>query len=252
MAPIITLTTDFGLRDTYVAEMKAVLISHCPSARIIDVTHEVPRHDILYGAFILERALTVFPAGTIHLAVVDPGVGGDRRILIVNIHQQIVICPDNGLITWAARRLQDAVPIELTWRPASASNTFHGRDIMAPVAGRLAAGLEVIDPAAPIVNPILLDVAPATRDARIGQIIYLDSFGNATSNIPSNAVHLAEAGSIFVGDRDVGPLRKTYSDVAPGQPLALIGSSDLLEISVREGSAAAQLQLKVADVVRLT
>jgi S-adenosylmethionine hydrolase len=250
MAPIITLTTDFGLGYCYVADMKAVLISHCPDVRIIDVTHEVPRHDILCGAFILERALTAFPAGTIHLAVVDPGVGSDRRILIVNIHQQIVICPDNGLITWAARRLNGAAAFELTWRPPQSSNTFHGRDIMAPIAARLAAGAKVIDVASPFADPVMIAIAPV--EARTGQIIYLDSFGNATSNFPSNAVHLADARSIFVRDLNVGPLRKAYSDVAPGEPLALIGSSDLLEIAVREGSAAAQLQLKVGDEVRLT
>src|SRR5438128_7780596 len=101
--PIITLTSDFGLVDSYVAAMKAVLIKHCPQARLIDVTHQVPRHDILCGSITLERAIDGFPPGTIHLAVVDPGVGTDRKILIIEIYRQIVVCPDNGLITWAWR-----------------------------------------------------------------------------------------------------------------------------------------------------
>jgi S-adenosyl-L-methionine hydrolase (adenosine-forming) len=138
--PIITLTTDFGTRDYYVAAMKAVLVRRCPDVRMIDITHQVPRHDILCGSITLERAIDGFLPGTVHLAVVDPGVGTDRRILIVEINQQTVVCPDNGLITWAWRRLGAARAYELTWRPPETSSTFHGRDIMAPVAAMLACG----------------------------------------------------------------------------------------------------------------
>src|SRR5438128_8242118 len=115
--PIITLTSDFGLVDSYVAAMKAVLIRHCPDARLIDVTHHVPRHDILCGAITLERAVDGFPPGTVHLAVIDPGVGTDRRILVARINQQTIVCPDNGLITWAWRRRGAGQAYELTWRP---------------------------------------------------------------------------------------------------------------------------------------
>src|SRR2546421_484338 len=132
--PIITLTSDFGLADFYVAAMKAVLIRHCPQARLIDITHQVPRHDILCGSITLERAVDGFPAGTVHLAVVDPGVGTDRRLLVTELHRQLVVCPDNGLITWPLRLHGPGKFYQITWRPTRQSSTFHGRDILAPVA----------------------------------------------------------------------------------------------------------------------
>jgi S-adenosylmethionine hydrolase len=251
MVPIITLTTDFGTRDSYVAAMKAVLLQNCPAARLIDITHDIPRHDILNGSINLERAVAAFPAGTIHLAVVDPGVGADRKILIANIHGQTIVCPDNGLIAWAWRRLDGGQTFELTWRPPAPSSTFHGRDIMAPIAAQLANGRPVQDIASPFADPVFLDIVPAPPSSLIGRVIYLDAFGNATTNIPADATRLAGARAIFVNGRNVGPLRTTYSDVAPGEPLALIGSSGLLEIAAREDSAAVQLHIKVGNEVRL-
>ena len=120
--PIVTLTTDFGSADFYAAAMKAVLIRHCPDVRLVDVTHHVPRHDILRGSITLERAVDAFPPGTVHLAVVGPGVGSSRKLLVVRIQSQIVVCPDNGLITWAWRRMGPGVARELTWRPAQSSD----------------------------------------------------------------------------------------------------------------------------------
>jgi S-adenosylmethionine hydrolase len=257
--PIITLTSDFGLRDYYVAAMKAVLIQHCPDARLIDVTHQVPRHDILCGSITLERAIDGFPKGTVHLAVIDPGVGTDRRILVVEINQQLVVCPDNGLITWAWKLhgigkpdLQVRVPraYELTWRPTNSSNTFHGRDVMAPVTGKLAAGQSLDSMTQPLADPVLLDIEPAP-DAR-GRIIHVDVFGNATTNIEHRLVRGVEVKNIKVKGKRLGKLRRTYWDVAPGKPLALIGSSGLLEIAVRDGDAARQLKLKVGDEVVLS
>src|SRR4051794_11149672 len=161
--PIVTLTTDFGTRDFYVAALKAVLVRQCPEARLIDVTHQVPRHDILCGSITLERAVDGFPPGTVHLAVIDPGVGTDRRILVARVNRQTVVCPDNGLISWAWRRLGPGEAYELTWRPERSSATFHGRDIMGPVAGMLAAGRDVAEFAKPISDPVLLDVSRAKR-----------------------------------------------------------------------------------------
>jgi S-adenosylmethionine hydrolase len=242
----VTLTTDFGLSDSYVAAMKAVLIKHCPQARLIDVTHQVPRQQILCGSITLERAIDGFPPGTVHLAVVDPGVGTNRRILIVEMNRQRIVCPDNGLITWPWRLHQPAKAYDLTWRPKISSNTFHGRDIMAPVAAKLAAGDAISTLARPIDNPILLDVAPTSTGR--GQIIHLDIFGNATTNIQS----FRNFKNIKVKGKKIGKLRRTYWDVAPGKPLALIGSSGLLEIAVRDGDAAKQLKLTVGDEVVLT
>jgi S-adenosyl-L-methionine hydrolase (adenosine-forming) len=250
--PIITLTTDFGLRDHYVAAMKAVLLRHCSDARLIDVTHQVPRHDILCASITLERAIDGFPAGTIHLAVVDPGVGTDRRILVAEINKQRIVCPDNGLITWAWQCHKHGAAYEVTWRPKQSSATFHGRDVMAPIAGRLAAGEPIGAFAKPIKDPILLDVVPACVDGdRRGQIIHIDAFGNATTNIAHDALRTIVFKDVKVKTKKIGKLRRTYWDVAPGKPLALIGSSGLLEIAVRDGDAAKELKLKVGDEVVL-
>jgi len=248
--PIVTLLTDFGTRDFYVSAMKAVLLRYCDDARLIDITHDVPRHDILCGSITLERAIDGFPPGTVHLAVVDPGVGTDRRILIAELKDQTIVCPDNGLITWPIRRLGPAKTYNLTWRPEKApSHTFHGRDIMAPAAGMLAAGRKILDLAEPIDDPILLDVAPARPRAQTACVIHIDQFGNATTNVGHEALAAFSNKIIRVRNQTVGKLRRTYWDVAPGKPLALVGSSGLLEIAVRDGSAAKSLKIKVGDEV---
>jgi S-adenosylmethionine hydrolase len=244
--PIITLTSDFGTRDSYVAQMKAVLLRHCPRARLIDITHEIAPQDIVAGSITLERAVYAFPPGTIHLAVIDPGVGGERKLLISNIARQTVVCPDNGLITWASRRLGPAQTFELTWRPASSSNTFHGRDIMAPAAGKIAAGMRLRNLSRPLAGPVLLNLDLSTTG--VGQVIHIDHFGNATTNLPGP---LTGASTVHVRGKRLGALRRTYSEVLRGKPLALVGSSGLIEVAVREGSAAEKLKLKIGDEVRL-
>jgi len=249
--PMITLTTDFGLTDSYVASMKAVLLREAQEARLIDVTHQVPRHDVLCGSITLERAIDGFPPGTIHLAVVDPGVGSDRRMLVCQLNRQFVVCPDNGLITWPTRRHGPMQAYEITWRPGRFSDVFHGRDIMAPVAGMLAAGKSVASVSRRVDDPILLDVAPVHRNDRHGQVIHIDHFGNATTNVPFDVVRDAPMRVVRVKGKSVGRLRRTYSDVTPGDPLALIGSSGLLEIAVRDGSAAQMLKLRVGDEIVL-
>lgn len=245
-SPIITLTTDFGTRDSYVAEMKGVLLYYCPEARLVDITHEIPPYDIVAGSLALERAMCSFPPKTIHLAVVDPGVGGPRKLIVCTLGKQTVVCPDNGLITWAWLRRGPGKAFELTWRPASASATFHGRDIMAPVAGMLASGKLLSTLTSPSADPVLLDLAP--DDSGAGRVLHIDHFGNAVTNVPG-----ASVGKRIVRIRQqlIGTVRGTYSDVAPGNLLALIGSGGLLEIAVREGSAAVKLNLKVGDAVQL-
>jgi len=244
--PIVTLTTDFGLEDWYVAAMKAVLLSHAPAARLVDVTHTIPPGDIVKASITLERAVAAFPPATIHLAVIDSGVGSDRRALIVRIHQQLVICPDNGLITWAIRRLGPFEAFQITWKPSTTSQTFHGRDLFAPVAGMLASYRAILDLAKPIDAPVLLDLDLSTGPT--GQIIHIDHFGNATTNISASAA--PPSAMIRVANLTLPRLR-TYSDVAPGQPLALIGSSDLLEVAVRNGSAAKSLSLRISDPITI-
>jgi S-adenosylmethionine hydrolase len=249
--PIVTLTSDFGLSDHYVAAMKGVLVREFPLARLIDVTHNVPRHDVLCGSITLERAIDGFVSGTTHLAVVDPSVGTDRRIIVARIRKQHVVCPDNGLVTWAWRVHGGGEAYEVTWRPKNASNVFHGRDIMAPVAAWLARGEDLKSFAKPIEDPVLLDLAPADVNQARGRIIHIDHFGNATTNIRLDALRAAPAVNVKVNRRTIGKLKRTYWDVAPGKPLALIGSSGLLEIAVRDGSAKDDLNIRVGDDVAL-
>lgn len=249
--PLITLTSDFGLRDSYVSAMKAVLIRQCPEAHLIDVTHLVPRHDILCGSITLERAVDGFPPGTIHLAVVDPGVGTDRRLIVVECNRQLVVCPDNGLITWTWRLHPRSRAHEIKWKPVRHSETFHGRDILAPIAGMLAAGEALDRLARPIDDPTLLDVAPVPRSQFTGRIIQIDAFGNAITNFSHEHLPRNRAIEVRMKGRKLGRIRRTYGDVAPGESLALISSAGLLEIAVRDGSAASQLKVKVGDAVSI-
>ncbi len=248
--PIVTLTSDFGLSDWYVAVMKGAILRQCPTAVLIDVTHNVRPGDVLCGSITLERAIDGFGPGTIHLAVVDPGVGTNRRILATQINDSLVVCPDNGLITWAWHRRGPGKAGELIWRPKTkASDTFHGRDIMAPVAGMLASGTPVAGLMRPIDDPILIDVAPAEPPVRSGRVIHIDHFGNATTNITRESLRSIARLTVRVARKRVGRFKRTYFDAAPGCPLALFGSSGLVEIAVRDGSAAKQLGLRVGDPV---
>jgi S-adenosyl-L-methionine hydrolase (adenosine-forming) len=250
--PIVTLTTDFGLSDAYVAAMKGAILRESPSAVLVDVTHNVPPGDVLCGSISLERAVDGFGAGAVHLAVVDPGVGTDRRILLVQMRGSIVVCPDNGLITWAWRRLGPGAASELIWRPRmKVSDTFHGRDIMGPVAGMLASGKDPAELARVIDDPILLDFAPAVRPVKTGRVIHIDHFGNATTNIARDSLKSIDRLAVKIGRKRVGRVKRTYVDAPPGCALALFGSSGLLEIAVRDGSAAKALRLRVGDKVVL-
>lgn len=247
---MVTLTTDFGLEDWYVAAMKAAVLRCCGRARLVDVTHGVRRGDIVGGSICVERAVDAFGAGTVHLAVVDPGVGTGRRLLIAKIKEQLVVCPDNGLITWAWRRQGGGVTYELTWRPERVSETFHGRDIMGPAAGMLAGGSATAEELGRLVDdPVLLDMAPVKPPGRAGRIIHLDRFGNAMTNILEETVRAVPEARVRVGGRDIGRLRRTYAEVGHGEPAALIGSSGLLEIAVRDGSAEEKLGLCMGDEV---
>jgi S-adenosyl-L-methionine hydrolase (adenosine-forming) len=260
MPPIVTLTTDFGQADAYVAAMKAAVLREAPQARLIDISHQIPPQNVRYGSFILERAIDAFHKmpgrQIIHIAVVDPGVGTSRKLLIVKIQSQTVICPDNGLITWPWRNRKNAKAYELTWRPErsqskSISRTFHGRDILAPAAGLLAAETPLRKLAPRSARPKLLDIFPMKKNARQGRIIHIDHFGNAITNITREAVGTRHV-SIRVGGHAIGRIKQTYAEAEIGEPLALFGSADLLEIAVRDGSAAEKLGLKVGRSVNLS
>ncbi|MFQ5412950.1 MAG: S-adenosyl-l-methionine hydroxide adenosyltransferase family protein [Phycisphaerae bacterium] len=245
--PIIALTTDFGGVDYYVGALKGVILSIAPKAAVVDVTHDVPPQDVVHGAFVLRQVWRWYPRGTIHVAVVDPGVGGDRRILLAGYEGRYVIAPDNGLITWLHRGMKsDGVRVVENARYflPQVSATFHGRDIMAPVAAHLANGVKAqsfgraTDRVAVVPLPRR---AERTAGGIVGVVVYVDRFGTLVSNITRADVAAGavrgRGWDVAVNGTDIGPLRDTFTDVRAGTPVAFIGSGDLLEIAVNHGSA---------------
>ena len=270
--PLITLTTDFGTRDPYVAAVKGVLLRYCPGARLVDLSHEIAPHDVLEGALFLAAALPAFAAAAVHFVVVDPGVGGARRALAARLRPQageasgpLVVCPDNGLLTLLVRSPGVAEARSITspaFRRESLSPTFHGRDLFAVAAARLAAGEPLAATGPPVTQPVELPIAEPQRleDGTLrGAVIHLDRFGNAITNLTVALLEAERAERAEQAERAIElwcgghtlPLVRTYADAAPGEPLALIGSSGLLEIAVREGSAAARLALARGSAVEL-
>jgi len=251
MTPVIALMTDFGGGDYYAAAIKGVILQVNPKAVVIDVTHDIPPQDILHGAFVLRQVTPCFPVGTIFVAVVDPGVGTPRRILAARYSERTVIAPDNGLLTFLHRdaELQEMRVVEnRRYFAGSLSSTFHGRDILAPVAAHVSLGvpLDHLGPAADHIE--ILDVAAPRLDPDgtvHGEVMLVDRFGNLITNIAGRDVSGPRMPrphpEVWVGSQAIGPVRTTYADVAVGQPVALIGSAGLLEIAVNRGSAAQTL-----------
>lgn len=252
---IVTLTTDFGLRDSYVAQMKGTILRIALRVTIVDVTHAVSRHSIVQGAFIVADVWRMYPDGTAHVAVVDPGVGTDRRPIALEVDGQYFVGPDNGLFS----RILDTAErdrlawrgVVLTnrdyWRVGDVSNTFHGRDIFAPAAAHLVNGTHLSHLGDPLTDPVrlALPAMEAEPGGVRGEIIYVDGFGNCVSNIPAGALPDAIRRSARIS---CGPLRDlpvvaTYGMAPEGSALALIGSHGYLEIAVRRGSAAAEYGL---------
>jgi S-adenosylmethionine hydrolase len=242
-ARIITLTTDFGLRDPWVGIMKGVILGIAPDVRLVDITHEIAPHDVLEAALALEAAVPFFPAGTVHLAVVDPGVGSSRRAIIVARAGQWFVGPDNGTFTpflddagrWGA------VELSATWcRAADVSPTFHGRDVFAPAAAHLARGAALERFGPELRDPLRLRWPAALRrsGALHGEVVHLDRFGNLITSI--RATDLSGDDVVEVSGREL-PIVGTYSDLPPGATGALIGSGGRLEIAAREESAARSL-----------
>ena len=245
-APIVTLTTDFGEGDYYVGAMKGVILGIAPETQFVDISHQIPPQDVLAAAFVLRHAAREFPPGTVHLAVVDPGVGSRRRPLALQSSGHLWVGPDNGLFSLVLDRADSRVH-EIA-RPdlgrPNPSSTFHGRDLFAPLAAHLCRGLDLADVGPPVADPVrLAESAPCKSADRIaGHIIYIDGFGNLVSNIET--ADIAPWGSalhIRLGDYVLTELCRTYEDVESGAPLALIGSAGLLEIAVNCGNAACQL-----------
>jgi S-adenosyl-L-methionine hydrolase (adenosine-forming) len=246
---IITLLSDFGQRDTYVAEMKGAILRIAPEACLVDLTHEVPAQDVLAGSYLLRRAVQAFPPGTIHLAVVDPGVGSTRKPLLIAVGTSFLVGPDNGLLLEAASLLGDeSRAFELQnpeYQSSSISAVFHGRDLFAYAAGHLARGVPAERFGPPVNEPIWLPQPSLqqSQDEVVGEVILSDHFGNLITSIPKGAISasLQEDAEISVGGADIQGLRRSYSEVSQGALLALIGSGGFLEIAVCQGSAKAYL-----------
>lgn len=235
---VITLLTDFGTADGYVGELKGVLLSGAPEATILDITHDIPAQDVEYARLVVARMWRRFPTGTIHLVVVDPGVGSSRAALAIEADGRCLVGPDNGVLSPAllvAGARAARLPV-----PPGASATFHGRDVFAPAAASLATGARVEDLGPEASSPIVRRTPEAIRlaDGRLrGEVIAIDRFGNAITNIAGS-----RGGGLEL-DGTILPLRRTYADVEHGEALAIVGSSGFVEIAVRNGSAAARFGL---------
>lgn len=249
--PIITLTTDFGERDNYVAQMKGVILGINAEAQLVDVTHAVPAQDVLRAAVLLDGAIDAFPDETVHLVVVDPGVGTERAMVAADMGGRRFVAPDNGVLSLAARRYPPERIIELTepkfWRQP-VSNTFHGRDVMGPVAAHWSLGVAVEEFGRPLERGLVELPVPQpeqTAEGVVGEVLWVDAFGNLVTNIEASL--LPGAGDRLVIEANghiVHELRRSYGEVPPGTVLALVGSSGHLEIAVNQGSACAQLRLE--------
>ena len=256
--PVITLTTDFGLRDPYVGEMKAVILSINPNATIVDITHMIEKFNIRMGAYVLASASPHFPKGTIHMAIVDPGVGTKRRPLLIHTKHDFYIGPDNGVLTLAAKNQGIKHIYEISNRRLmlpKVSNTFHGRDIFAPAAAHLTEGIaptEFGPEIREIMTPRFAKVIKR-ENMFVGEVIHVDNFGNIITNFSAKeleSMDIKETVKIMLQNTKLKlRLCKAYGEAKPQKPLAIIGSHNFLEISVNQGSAAENFRVKSGDRV---
>jgi hypothetical protein len=248
MTPIITLTTDFGLAGPFVGVMKGVILGRLPTARIVDLTHDIPVHWPVEAGFWLARAYRYFPPGTVHVAVVDPGVGTGRDIIAALHDGHVFIAPDNGLLAPViGNRGAQVHRLAEPWRAsrgwAAPSSTFHGRDIFAPLAASVAAGEVTVSDIGPAVSDIVpsLQDEPVAGDHEVrGTVIAIDHFGNLVTSIDARLIAAYRKPEVLAGARRV-PLLRTYGDARPGELLALVNSFGVVEIARAQGSAAATL-----------
>ena len=258
-APIVTFISDFGLQDWFVGVVHGVVNEVAPNAHVVDLNHLVPPGNVTRAAFILEAAAPDFAPGTVHLAVVDPGVGTTRRAIAVRSHGQYFVGPDNGLLEWALADPKAEVHAltETRWFRTPVSRTFHGRDVFAPVAGHLSRGEDIAAFGLRVTDPVRLALARARRegDGLRGQVVFIDRFGNALTNLTGASVVEAfgplppERLQLQVLDRKVVGLSRSYGDSPVGTLVAILGSSGRIEIAQVGGDAAVRLGLGEGDPV---
>jgi len=253
----ITLTTDFGLSDPYVGIMKGVILSINPAARIIDVSHLIKAGSALQAAGIIQESYTFFPKGTVHVAVVDPGVGTERRLILLETEEYFFVGPDNGIFWPVITAHSEIKVIHLTENKyflPDITHTFHGRDIFAPVAAHLSRGVDPQKMGRPMSDPVPLQMPRPQQTGEVlsGQIIRVDHFGNLITNIFQKDLERFSGAArpvIKIGDMVIEGVLKTYADASVGETLAMIGSSGLLEIAVNLGRACDHMGLHSEDIV---
>jgi S-adenosylmethionine hydrolase len=254
---IITLATDFGLTDPYVAMMKGVILSINPDVRLVDISHQIKAGSILQASGIIRETFFYFPKGTVHLAVVDPGVGGPRRLMGLEAGDHLFVGPDNGIFWPLIRKFKQTKAIHLTQSRFFLSNikkTFHGREIFSPVAAHLSLGVALEEMGMPMFDPMKLELPEPREKGGVlhGQIIRVDNFGNLITNISAKVLNqfLKKAAPLIqVGNLAVNELSHVYSDAAEGEPLALINSSDWLEVAVNLGRASEYAGLDLGEAI---
>jgi S-adenosylmethionine hydrolase len=258
--PTITLTTDFGLKDPYVAEIKAVVLNVCPAATIVDISHEIAKFNVRMGAYILASASPYFPKGTIHVVVVDPGVGTKRKPILIQTRQACFVGPDNGILTLAAGNQSIEHVYEIANQKLMLpriSGTFHGRDVFAPVAAHLANGTPPADfgpQTHRIVTPDFTKVIKK-KNMLIGEVLYTDSFGNIITNINEKklaSTKIQKTVSVKLGKTRLKlKLCRSYAEARAQEPLALIGSHNFLEIAMNQGNASKAFNVNAGEKVAL-
>lgn len=260
LVPIVALLTDFGLADPYVGAMKGAILTVCPAVTLVDIAHELPAHDVLAGALGLEAAYRFFPAGTIFVAVVDPGVGSARRGLALASGGQTFVGPDNGVLTLVLGTDARAHALERApFFRSPVSPVFHGRDVFGPVAGHIALGRRLDEMGPAVSDPVRLPVPVArrTRDGWEGEVVHVDRFGNLVTSLTRAAVEDLAGSSPSPAalhatlGAHTAPFVRTYSEAAEGTLIALLGSGDRLEVAVNRGSAARAAGAGAGTIVRL-
>jgi S-adenosylmethionine hydrolase len=252
--PVVTLLSDFGTVDGFAAAMKGVILGIAPDVQLVDATHDIAPGDVEAAAWALSQYWALYAPATVHLAVVDPGVGSARRAIAVAADERFIVAPDNGLVTRALQAASTWRCVEVTepayMRPQP-SSTFHGRDVFAPAAAHLANGLAMARLGPRVEEPCLLSIDPPLRreDEIEGRVVHVDRFGNLITDIPGEWVD--SSWWFEVGGRDLGNLRRTYSEAEVGQAAVVIGSAGTIEVSTRDGSAAKEYGVARGDPVKV-
>jgi S-adenosylmethionine hydrolase len=258
MCGLVTLTSDFGLQDYYVSAMKGVMLQIATDLQLIDVSHEIPPQDVMAGAWVTMNSALLYPQGTVHLVVVDPGVGTRRRPVAVRIEDQYFVGPDNGLFALVAGdRSYEAVELSNeSYRRDSVSNTFHGRDIFAPAAAHLANGVDMNRLGKPVEELETYRWAQpvADKDGLQGWVIHIDRFGNLVTNLSADLINETvgeQDVKIYAGNMILNDIVDTFGDVEEGEPAAYIGSAGMLEVGVNKGDAETLLGIQKGSTISI-